>query len=43
MLNNLYLSELAFIGSVLCLIWLATAAPASWAWLRNLLQVAQER
>lgn len=43
MLNNFYLPELAFVGSVLCMILLASTAPASWAWLRQTLLAAEER
>ncbi len=43
MLNNFYLPELAFVGSVLCLILLASSAPASWGWLRNQLSATEER
>ena len=43
MLNSFYLPELAFVGSVLCLILLASAVPASWSWLRNMLSATEER
>jgi hypothetical protein len=43
MLNSFYLPELAFVGAVLSLILLASAAPASWAWLQSALSSAEER